>query len=226
MQNIVLKLVYQGKPFPPNAGDIAPWLDLRVPPIEVQAPLLAAITDRRQLKTHLRLDALEFNPKAKYIYLGRDGRDCFMSLVNHYRKGNDLWYHVLESPGMVGEPLPHFDEALHCEEKLFDQWISRGGSGTGLNDETDGYPFWSLFDNVRTWWEFRHLPNIKFVHYADLLKNLDKEVRGIAAFLDISIDEENFPALVHSLSFETMKAECTDSAERSSKAAPLRSSIR
>jgi aryl sulfotransferase len=40
MQNIVLKLTYQGRPFPLNAADLCPWLDLRAPPIEVQAPLL------------------------------------------------------------------------------------------------------------------------------------------------------------------------------------------
>jgi aryl sulfotransferase len=210
MQNIVLKLVYQGKEYPgDDVASLCPWLDLRVPPIEAQLPLLEAIQDRRQIKTHLRFDAVRFNPNVKYIYIGRDGRDCYMSLVNHYRKGNALWYDVLnKSPGLVGDPIPEFDEALHSEAKLFDAWISQGWPS--LTGETDGYPFWSLFDNVRTWWQARSLPNVHFVHFADLLQDLSGEVRGIAEFLDIPIDEAGFPALVDSLSFASMKAECCD----------------
>jgi aryl sulfotransferase len=208
MQNIVLKLVYQGRQLPADPANMCPWLDLRVPPIEVQLPLLESITDRRQIKTHLRLDAIPYNPNVKYIYIGRDGRDCFMSFVNHYRQGNALWYSLLnESPGLVGDPLPHFDPAK-SENDLFDDWISKGWPS--LPTETDGYPFWSLFDNVRTWWEFRHLPNIHFVHFQDMLDDLSGSVREIAAFLDIPLDEENFPALVQSLQFSSMKVECGD----------------
>ena len=98
MQNILLALQYQGRELPKE--DVCPWFDLRVPPLEVQLPFLEGMTERRQLKTHLPLDALVFSPIATYVYIGRDGRDCFMSLVNHYQKGNDLWYQVLnDTPG-------------------------------------------------------------------------------------------------------------------------------
>jgi aryl sulfotransferase len=208
MQNLVFKLIYQGRQFPSDPGNLSPWLDLRVPPLEVLMPLLEGTEERRQIKTHLRLDAIPFNKDAKYIYVGRDGRDCYMSLVNHYRQGNELWYQVLNGPGLVGDPLPVFDEQLHSETKLFDDWISKGWPTLG--DETDGYPFWSLFDNVRTWWEYRNLPNVHFVHFNDLLTDLPGAVRDIANFLGISIDEAGFPALVETLTFQHMKAECSD----------------
>lgn len=105
-QNILVQLIYQNKEIPADTTVIAPWLDLRVPPLAVQLPILNALTDRRQFKTHLRLDALNFSPKAKYIYIGRDGRDCYMSFVNHYRCQNDLLYGALnEAPGK----LPYLD---------------------------------------------------------------------------------------------------------------------
>jgi aryl sulfotransferase len=207
MQTIVLKLTHQGRPIPTNPSTICHWLDLRVPPAEVQHRALDDIKERRQIKTHLRFDAIKYDPDAKYIYIGRDGRDCYMSLINHYRQGNDLWYGVINGPpAFVGDPLPVFDEAVHSESKLFDRWISEGWPS--LPGETDGYPFWSLFDHVRTWWEVRHLPNILFVHYNDLLSDLAGGVREIARFLDIAIDEENFPAMIESLTFEGMKATC------------------
>jgi aryl sulfotransferase len=100
-QNIILQLLFQGREIPENHGDICPWVDLRVPSIGIQAPILEALTERRILKTHLKLNALRFSTKAKYIYIGRDGRDCFMSLINHYRSGNDLLYDAMNNaPGM------------------------------------------------------------------------------------------------------------------------------
>lgn len=203
MQNIVSKLTYQCRDTPENINDLCPWFDLRVPPLEVQLPMLEAMTDRRQLKSHLPLDALVFSPKAKYLYVGRDGRDCFMSLFNHYKNGNDLWYEIMnDSPGLVGEPLPRFESLGLDEQALFNEWISKG---QGIEGETDGYPFWSLFDNVRTWWEMRKQPNVLFIHFQDMLDDLGAAIREIAAFLDIPIDETNFDAMVESLKFSSMK---------------------
>lgn len=213
MQNIVLKLVFQGKALPTNAADLCPWLDFRVPPIEAILPLLEAVTHRRQLKTHLRLDALKFYEQLKYIYVARDGRDCYMSWVNHYRKSNDLMYQALNDtpPERVGPEMPIFSEELHSEKVLFDRWVSEGWPS--MEGETDGYPVWSLFDHVNSWWKFRHLPNILFIHYNDLLNDLPKCVRNIAAHLDIPIQEEGFDEMVESLTFAAMKRECNDPAK-------------
>lgn len=110
MQNIVLRLTNLDTPIPENVHEFTPWLDLRLPPIEVQKPILEKCPFRRQLKTHLPLDALKFSPKAKYIYIGRDGRDCYMSLINHYRNCNEIWYQTINgSPGkcMMPEAISH-----------------------------------------------------------------------------------------------------------------------
>lgn len=56
-------------------AEMSPWMDLRLPPKEMKLPLVAAQTHRRFIKTHLPVDALVFSDKAKYIYIGRDGRD-------------------------------------------------------------------------------------------------------------------------------------------------------
>jgi aryl sulfotransferase len=207
MQHILLTLEFQGRAIPDNAAEFAPWLDMRVPPLEVQLPGLEAypLDGRRQIKTHMRLDGFPFSPKAKYIYVGRDGRDQFMSLYNHYRGGNDVWYQLLnESPGLVGDKLPIFSECGYTECSLFDDWISKGWPS--MLDETDGYPFWSCFDHARTWWEYRHLPNVKFIHFQDMLDDLAGSIREIAAFVEMPIKEEYFEAIVQSNTFEAMKA--------------------
>jgi hypothetical protein len=74
VQQIVSQLLFNGAEDLEVAA-ISPWLDLRVPPKHVKLPVVEAQTHRRFLKTHLPVDALRFSPAAKYIYVGRDGRD-------------------------------------------------------------------------------------------------------------------------------------------------------
>jgi len=56
--------------------------------------------------------------------------------------------------------------------------------------ERDGPPFWSFWENLRTWWAIRHLPNVMLLHYNDLKRDLPGQIRRIASFLDIGIDED------------------------------------
>jgi aryl sulfotransferase len=72
--------------------------------------------------------------------------------------------------------------------------------------ESDGYPYWSHLHHAKTWWEFRHLPNIRFVHYNDLRRDLEGEMRKLADYLEIEVPEERWPAVVNACRFETVKA--------------------
>jgi aryl sulfotransferase len=49
------------------------------------------------------VDALVFSPKAKYLYIGRDGRDVVWSLYNHHANANRAWYEALkrDMPGQM-----------------------------------------------------------------------------------------------------------------------------
>ena len=66
-QQIVSQLVFDGAEGIP-VHQISPWLDLRIMPPETKA-MLEAQQHRRIIKTHLPLDALNFSPMAKYIYV-------------------------------------------------------------------------------------------------------------------------------------------------------------
>ena len=47
-----------------------------------------------------------FSPKAKYLYIGRDGRDAIWSMYNHHANANEVWYDALNNtPGLVGPPI-------------------------------------------------------------------------------------------------------------------------
>jgi len=197
MQQIIAQLLFNGDP-ELAVAEISPWLDLRVPPKAVKLPYVAAQTHRRFLKTHLPVDALVFSPQAKYLYIGRDGRDVVWSLYNHHANANQLWYDALnETPGRVGPPIERPPEDIR---EYWRDWLAR-----------DGYPFWSFWDNVRTWWQIRDLPTVRLVHFSELKRDLPGTIRQIAEFLQISVNESRWSDILEHCSFEWMKKNATKS---------------
>jgi aryl sulfotransferase len=197
-QQIVGQILFNGSE-DVSIGQSSMWLDLRVPPREIKLAAFEGQTHRRFLKTHLPVDALVFSPKAKYIYVGRDGRDVVWSMYNHHRNANDTWYQMLnETPGLVGEPM---ERCTLDVVPYFRRWMER-----------DGYPFWPFWENVKSWWAIRELPNVMFVHFANLKKDLPGEMKRIAKFLDVDIEESRWPVLAEHCSFDYMKAHAAMSA--------------
>ena len=181
-----------------SVAEMSPWLDLRVPPKEVKLPVVEAQAHRRFLKTHLPVDALVYSPRAKYLYIGRDARDVVWSMYNHHANANSKWYEALnDTPGRVGQPIepPPADIRQYWLD-----WLER-----------DGFPFWSFWENARSWWAIRHLPNLMFVHFADLKRDLPGQMRAMTKFLEIPVKEESWPRILEYCSFEWMKANATKS---------------
>lgn len=63
-------------------------------------------------------------------------------------------------------------------------------------------PFWK---NLISFWEHRHEPNICFIKYEDMRKDLDGAIRKVASFLEKQLSEEDVDKLKAHLSFESMK---------------------
>lgn len=200
MQAIVANLIFSGRPLTAPLDDVSPWLELRTLPLEIILTLLERQKHRRFIKTHLPLDGLPFNPKLKYIYVARDARDVFMSFWNHYRNRTDAALNLLNLvPGRVGAELPRCPDDIH---EVWRDWTTRGW----FEWETEGYPWWSNLHHVQSWWDFRHLPNILFVHYADLLADLEGGIRRVAHFLELNVPDAAWPAIVRHCTFAEMKA--------------------
>lgn len=198
VQQIIAQLIFRGQEGI-NVADMSPWLDLRVPPAVVKLQALENQQHRRFIKTHLPVDALVFSPKAKYLYIGRDGRDVVWSLYNHHANGNALFYEALnDTPGRVGPPLEKPNESI---VEYFREWLQK-----------DGYPFWSFWENIKTWWDIRQLPNVMLIHFAELKRDMPGQIKSIAKFLDIKIADEDFDKIVEHCSFDYMKNNAGQSA--------------
>lgn len=195
MQQIVGQLVFAGAE-DVALHEISPWLDLRIMPPDTMDKLEAQ-QHRRIIKTHLPLDALTFSPKAKYVYVARDGRDVVWSLYNHHVSANDLWYELLnETPGRVGPPIGRPDPDVRA---YFRNWLQH-----------DGEPFWPFWENIATWWGARDVPNVRLVHFNALKADPEGEIRAMAEFLGCEIPAERWPAIFEHCSFDYMKAHATE----------------
>jgi aryl sulfotransferase len=191
VQQIVGQLLFRGAP-DVAVAELSPWIDLRVPPRDVKLPAVEAQVGRRFLKTHLPVDALVYSPRAKYIYIARDGRDVVWSAYNHFANANELLYAALnETPGRVGPPISRPPESIR---DYFLQWL-----------EGDGYPLWSFWENIRSWWSIRDLPNLLLLHFDELKADLPGQILRIADFLEIEIEPGDWPSIVEHCGFDWMK---------------------
>ena len=189
-----------GTPTTPLSG-ISPWIDCAfagdIAPVVAN---LEAQDHRRIMKSHLPFDALPYDADVRYVYVGRDTRDVFMSLYNHYSGYTDLIYEILDSSDPEGRPMPRCPES---PGELWAEWITRGS----FEWEDDGWPYWSHHHHGATYWAHRELPNLLMVHYADLLDDLDGQMRRVADFVGIDVAEDAWPELVAAARFDAMKKE-------------------
>ena len=204
VQQIISQLIFNGAE-DIDVPELSPWVDMRLPPAEVKFPALEAQTHRRFVKTHLPVHSLVYSPKAKYLFVARDGRDVVWSFYNHHINMNELFYDSINPmiPERIGPARPPEHEIY----EYFHYWL-----------DNDGYPLWSFWENIKSWWDIQHLPNFKLCHFSSLKADLPGQIREIAEFLDIAIDESNWDDIVAHCEFAYMH-------ENAEKAVPMGGAI-
>lgn len=202
MQRIIHLLIFQSTE--PQALDrISPWVERRFPvSIEDVMERLENQQHRRAMKSHLPIDGLPIFDDVKYVHVARDGRDMCMSYHNHVTGFNAEALAALDRTGRedatINRPYPR---AQPDPAAFFRAWLTEGV----IPGQTDGRPTISYFELERSFWEERTRSNLFFVHYNDLKINLNREMRRLADFLDISIPENIWPELELAATFEIMK---------------------
>jgi aryl sulfotransferase len=190
MQTIVASLLWPDGNFPGAVMEMGPWFDGLIHDFAELSARLEAQAHRRYIKTHTPADGIPIFDTASYIVVARDGRDAFISFVNHMKHMRaDLRERLNAEAIKQGiAPLMEFYGDIHG---FFDRWI------------TDAPPL----HHLATWWDLRGEPNVLFVHYNDLQADLDCEMRRVAAFLNIDIPAARWPGIVESCTFDSMRAD-------------------
>ncbi|XP_071495266.1 sulfotransferase 1C2-like [Diadema antillarum] len=75
-------------------------------------------------------------------------------------------------------------------------------------------PRGSWFDSVLFWWKKRNEPNVLFLKYENMKKDLKGSIRQISDFMGKSFSEETIDAIVKGSTFDAMKKNKTSNPDR------------
>lgn len=201
-QMLCALLVHGSPDLPLPLTRLSRWLDRHTEPIEEVIAEFNAQPFRRIVKTHTPLDGLPYHENVSYIVCGRDPRDAFLSMVDHFHNLSQQSLAAIAQRGDKRLKLP--DDT----NDIFRLWLTRPAETW----TQDGFPFGSHTHFYSTYWAHRLLPNFHFVHYADLTGDLESEMRRLAAFLRTSIPEHTWPELVTAAGFKRMKDHAAETA--------------
>jgi aryl sulfotransferase len=202
-QMLCALLVHQSTTFPEPLNRLSRWIERHREPIEEIIAAYEAQPHRRIVKTHTPLDGLPYDPEAFYVFCGRDPRDVFLSGVDHMANGSEET--VRDAKERAGIPLD-VDVMPTDPNVTFPMWLTTPAT-EGLED---GFPIGSVMSLATTFWKFRHLRNLHFLHYADLTADLDGELRGLARFLGTPVDDRLWPRFLAAASFSAMRDRAED----------------
>jgi aryl sulfotransferase len=198
MQMICGLLIFQTPELPARIGQLSPWLDFLITPREEVFARLEAQRHRRFIKTHTPLDGIPLDPRASYIVMGRHPLDMAVSL---YHQSNNI--DRARMAELTGRPAP---DGPPRPRRPLREWLVRwAGSCADPHEEMDSLP--GVMGHLSDAWARRGEPNVRLVHYDDLLADLEGEMRRLAAWLGITVADETWPGLVHAATFASMRAD-------------------
>lgn len=196
MQAICALLIFQTPDLPAPLSQLSPWLDwLSVDLAEVLATL-AAQHHRRFIKTHTPLDGLPLDPQATYLVVARHPLDMAVSLYHHYANLDLVRIAELEGQPDAGTAAP----APPLRDWLL-SWIEQECDPQQRPDSLAG-----AMRHASEAWPRRTEPNVVLVHYDDLITDLEREMRRLAARLGITVPESSWPGLVTAATFTNMRS--------------------
>jgi aryl sulfotransferase len=205
-QRIVQQILQNGEEKEGGLSDTSPWLDSSW---GNRAGMLTVLKDQREagkrrvMKSHLPADALPIAPEARYVFVGRNGKDLGISFHNYLYNFSAPTMATLNqihaewsgdsTPLVIPEDMQEF----------FDKWL-----------DTNGFHCCDLLDIVKSWWELRDEPNVLLLHYSQLKKDLPGQIARLAEFFSVDAKSLRMDAIVEHCSFDYMS-------ERAEKMAPF-----
>lgn len=203
-QLIVAMLLHRTPDLPAPLSELSPWVDAQVRSTDDLVTLLEAQSHRRVVKTHTPLDGLPVVPEATYLAVFRHPLDVALSDRDHAANMNDhvhtVRWEAVGAKDLDDLPIrpPRPDDPVEHLQTFIDGPLTFSGSGP--------YSLVEATDQLRHAWGRRHQPNVHLVHYADLLADLDGEMRRIAAAIDVEADSLPWEELVEAATFDAMRS--------------------
>jgi len=195
-------LLVHGPRLPAPLTRLSPWLDRLFTPIDGVIAELDAQPWRRVIKTHTPLDGLPYFDEVAYVHCGRDPRDAFLSMMDNMQNASPATMAAVRARIGLPESFTFPDDP----NAFFPVWMTAPIHAW----VEDGFPIGSVFGTARAFWDHRDLPNLHFLHYRDLTRDLAGELLRLATFLGANVDPETWPRLLEAAGFAAMKARADD----------------
>lgn len=197
-QRIVQQILHNGEEPEGGLSDTSPWLDSSWGNHAGMLKVLGEQRDsgiRRVMKSHLPANALPIAPEARYVFVGRNGKDLGISFHNYLYNFSEATMSQINR--IHAEWSGDFTPLVIPEDmqEFFDLWL-----------DNDGYQCCDLLDIMKSWWELRDEPNVLLLHYAQLKRDLPGQIARLADFFSIDPASLRTDAIVEHCSFDYMSA--------------------
>jgi aryl sulfotransferase len=197
-QRILQQILDDGEEPAEGLAVSSPWLDSSWGD---HAGMLALLAEqrrsgtRRVMKSHLPADAIPIAPEARYLFVGRNGKDIGISFHNYLHQFTPATMTEINRihAEWSGDPAPLV--IPENKQDFFDRWL-----------ETSGYGCCDLFDVVSSWWKVRREPNVLLVHYRTLKEDLCGQIGRMARFIGIDPQSLRMEKVVEHCLFEYMRS--------------------
>lgn len=203
LQMICALLIFQRPELPGRLGELSPWLDHLIEPRDAVVSRLEAQQHRRFIKTHTPLDGIVIDPGATYVVVARHPLDMAVSLYHQSANIDRDRLRALTAaegdsprptPGTPARPRPDLHDWLVG-------WIHRETTPTEQMDSLPGV-LHHLADATR---RAETSDNVVLLRYADLVRDLEGQMRLLAERLRIDVPDDRWPDLVAAASFPAMR---------------------
>jgi aryl sulfotransferase len=204
MQTIVGMLILGRVDLGAPISTLSPWLDMLIHSEDETFALLEAQSHRRFIKTHTPLDGVARDPSVTYIAVARHPLDVALSDRDHGKNMHDEHMQQLRmnASGAPANNQRHSEPAPDDPADYLRWFIDNNEQPTGSGP----YGLDDYCQQISTYWEARHEPNVHLFHYSDLWNDLDTEMRRAAEILKVSIDERQWPTFVNAATLDSMRS--------------------
>ncbi|XP_067045784.1 amine sulfotransferase-like, partial [Acropora muricata] len=210
-QEIVWQIHNEGKVSKENIGRRVPFLEF--PTVEYTTkPDFESLPSPRLIKSHLTADTIpkgsDKSSPCKYIYVYRNPKDVSMSFF-FYLKGmagvETNVENAFSDPCMgilLKGNLFSFMARISIPTVLLGHQYNCTKAYTVICRRVLPYSQWN--DHVLSWWKHREDPNVLFLKYEDMQKDLPSHVRRIADFLQKPLSDEIIDRIAEQCTFKEM----------------------
>ena len=201
VQMICALLIFQTPELPAPLAELSPWLDWLIAPRDEVYARLAAQSHRRFIKSHTPLDGIPQDARATYLVTGRHPLDMAVSL---YHQGDNIDRARLRQ--LTGQPEP---KGSPGPRKQLHEWLLGWiEQDVDPREELDSLP--GIMLHLSGAWARRSEQNVELIHYADLSRDLEGEMKRLADLLELTVQPEMWPRLVKAASFDQMRSRAED----------------